>query len=412
MRYLIGVMCVLAFSVMACSETTGKGGSGGIGGDGGVAGDGGHGGGTVACEDNVCPCTEAGIRAAIAEGGGPFTFDCDGPQMVMTKAEIIIDNDVILDGEGRLTVNGAERHRVFSVPQDVEAELHGFTVTGGNSLIVGPPGGGGIANEGTLVVQGCFILGNHVLHEGPSTPGGGGIWNAGQMTIANSTVADNSASHAAGGGIYNDRSGTLTLMNSTVASNEAGIDGGGSVSAVENNGQMIIVNSTVSGNRGFTDFGGDSCGVGITSTGRLFLINSTISGNDHNFGDDLAIIKRDASRPDPHVEIAHTLIDGECTNTCFGNPSNATWVFHGYNIESPDDTCGFDPDGTDQVNVSGDDLKLGELADNGGPTMTHALLPGSVAIDVIPADMCEVTEDQRGFPRDSTCDVGAFEVQP
>ena len=44
--------------------------------------------------------------------------------------------------------------------------------------------------------------------------------------------------------------------------------------------------------------------------------------------------------------------------------------------------------------------------------MTHALLPGSVAIDVIPADLCEVDEDQRGFQRGSICEVGAFEVQP
>jgi hypothetical protein len=47
--------------------------------------------------------------------------------------------------------------------------------------------------------------------------------------------------------------------------------------------------------------------------------------------------------------------------------------------------------------------------------MTHALLPGSVAIDVIPADTCDVTEDQRGQPRPESggtmCDVGAFEVQ-
>jgi hypothetical protein len=64
--------------------------------------------------------------------------------------------------------------------------------------------------------------------------------------------------------------------------------------------------------------------------------------------------------------------------------------------------------------ASSEDLNLGELADNGGPTMTHALLPGSVAIDVIPADMCEVDEDQRGEPRPggTMCDVGAFEVQP
>ena len=55
---------------------------------------------------------------------------------------------------------------------------------------------------------------------------------------------------------------------------------------------------------------------------------------------------------------------------------------------------------------------MGPLADNGGPTDTHGLLEGSVAIDQIPAVDCGVDEDQRGFPRDSMCDVGAFEVQP
>jgi hypothetical protein len=76
-------------------------------------------------------------------------------------------------------------------------------------------------------------------------------------------------------------------------------------------------------------------------------------------------------------------------------------------------SCGFDQP-TDQVNVSAEDLKLGPLADNGGPTETHALLPGSVAIDVIPTDMCEVDEDQRGEtrPGGAMCDAGAFEVQP
>ena len=46
--------------------------------------------------------------------------------------------------------------------------------------------------------------------------------------------------------------------------------------------------------------------------------------------------------------------------------------------------------------------------------MARALQPGSVAIDVIPADMCDVTDDQRGQPRPggTMCDVGAFEVQP
>ena len=70
--------------------------------------------------------------------------------------------------------------------------------------------------------------------------------------------------------------------------------------------------------------------------------------------------------------------------------------------------------GTDQVDVTEEELNLGPLQDNGGPTMTHALGAGSVAIDVIPADACEVDEDQRGEPRPggTMCDVGAFEVQP
>jgi hypothetical protein len=59
------------------------------------------------------PCTEQGIRDAIAEGGDPHTFDYDGAQTVVTEFEIVIESDVILDGEGNLTVDGNERHRVF-----------------------------------------------------------------------------------------------------------------------------------------------------------------------------------------------------------------------------------------------------------------------------------------------------------
>jgi hypothetical protein len=105
--------------------------------------------------------------------------------------------------------------------------------------------------------------------------------------------------------------------------------------------------------------------------------------------------------------VTNSVVDGDCE----GPPTS-----NGYNIESPGDTCGFDQP-TDQINVSAEDLKLGELADNGGPTMTHALGEGSVAIDVIPAEDCvdadgaPLTTDQRGFPRDSMCDVGSFEVQ-
>jgi hypothetical protein len=77
------------------------------------------------------------------------------------------------------------------------------------------------------------------------------------------------------------------------------------------------------------------------------------------------------------------------------------------------DTCGFDPEGTDQVNVSADDLDLQPLADNGGPTQTHAITTDSAAFNRIPVGMCEVDEDQRGVarPQGPSCDIGAFELE-
>jgi hypothetical protein len=110
------------------------------------------------------------------------------------------------------------------------------------------------------------------------------------------------------------------------------------------------------------------------------------------------------------VRAAGTIIMGGCD-------IRGTLASDGYNIESDGNTCRFDQP-TDQVNVSADDLKLGPLQDNSGPTETHALGEGSVAIDQIPAVDCvdadgaPLTTDQRGEPRDSMCDVGAFEVQP
>ena len=105
-----------------------------------------------------------------------------------------------------------------------------------------------------------------------------------------------------------------------------------------------------------------------------------------------------------------SVVDGDCTIQ-----AGATLTSTGYNLESPNNTCGFDQI-TDQVNVTAEDLKLGPLRDNGGPTMTQALGAGSVAIGHIPAVDCQVTEDQRGQPRPETggdaCDVGSFERQP
>ena len=91
----------------------------------------------------------------------------------------------------------------------------------------------------------------------------------------------------------------------------------------------------------------------------------------------------------------------------------------GYNLIQNSDGCKIK--GTLTGNVTGKDPKLGALANNGGPTQTMALLPGSPAIDAANAakpgsgkGACELT-DQRGQPRAVSgagkpiCDMGAYE---
>jgi len=343
----------VALPVGGCSdESVGAGGNGGTGGTAG----------------NEFPCTEQGIRDAIAEGAGPHTFSCNGPTIAMTAAEIVVDNDVILDGEGNLTVDGNDQHRVFSVAEGVTAALRGLTVTGGSA---GP---------------------------GPKTiRTGAGISNHGMLALTDSTVSGNTIGWGSGGGIWND--GTLILMRTTVSENSVtapGAAGGG----IANTGRLALTDSTVSGN---TSWLVDACdGTGIANRGTLTITNSTVAGAASPpcviFNGDFAMLT-----------ITNSVLDGDC--------GGDTIRSYGYNIESPGDTCGFAQQ-TDQVNVSADHLMLGRLQDNGGPTETRALLPGSVAIDKVPAADCvdvdgePLTTDQRGFPRDSLCDLGAFEVQP
>jgi len=481
---------------------------------------------TGACLGGACgtvfPCTEPGIRDAIAVGGGPFTFACAGPTTIETSGTIPIDHSVILDGEGNLTIDGMGTHLVLSVLR-VEAQLANMTVTGGYSDSY--EGAAGIENAGTLVLTSVSVTGNMgtaagaILNDGSLTligstvsdnealrgsgiynaqegilivedsellenramEHGGGIHNDGVATLTGSTISENSASYSSGGGVLNGPGatlmlsncrvtgnsagfggggigthegaqsddttttlidtlvsgnssmnvgggldngypGTLTLVNSNVSENTAtwaggGIssggtlivtestvsenssqDGGGIVTGGTPSATLTLTNSTVSGNTA-TDRGG-----GILNLGSATLTNSTISGNEATTGD--AISSQGAGSTDPAIiTIRNTVLEGEC------NLMSSLVSSNGHNIESPGDSCGFDQL-TDRVNVSADDLKLGELAENGGPTMTHALLPGSIAIDLIPEAECAVGEDQRGVerPQGDACDVGAVEM--
>ncbi|MGB5546509.1 MAG: hypothetical protein WBM74_08060, partial [Polyangiales bacterium] len=177
----------------------------------------------IECAQSVCPCSEGGIRAAIREGLGPYTFDCGGPTTIITGREIVIDADVTLDGGGNLTVDGNGAHRVFSVSDGVAAELIGLTVANGNETA---EHGGGILNEGTLTLTNSAVSGSSAGRDtGCRTTDpnllcseGGGIWNAGTLTLMNSTVSGNTAPF--GGGISN-RDGSLTVIDSVIRMNSA-----------------------------------------------------------------------------------------------------------------------------------------------------------------------------------------------
>jgi Right handed beta helix region len=259
------------------------------------------------------------------------------------------------------------------------------TLTLTNSTVSGNIGGGIYGIFGTLTVSNSTVSGN-------TAPYGGGIFNDGTLTLTNSTVSGNTAD--LGGGIDNEY-GTATLTNSTVSGNSAVTgDGGG----IYNGATLTLTNSTVSGNTA-GDYGG-----GIANGATLTLTNSTVSGNTANRGGGGILNNAFGS-----LTLNNTVVDNDCDGTIMSD---------GGNLESPADTCGFDQP-TDQVNVTVEQLNLGPLADNGGPTWTHALLPGSVAIDQIPEAECldadgePLTTDQRGAPRPvgTMCDVGALELE-
>jgi hypothetical protein len=336
----------------------------------------------------VFPCTEQGILDAIALGGGPQTLDCAGPTTVRTSAEIIIDNDVILDGEGNLVVHGNGAHRVFLVRAGVAAELRNMTITRGEFF---SGGGGGVRNEGTLTISGCVIANN-------ASNGGGGIRNdRGVLTVNDSTVIGNRP-----GGISNVHS-LLVVNNSTVSGNTG--------RGIENafSSTMIVSNSTISGNKS----GARGGGISNYAESIAFLNNVTITDNIAEFIPGGGGIYNDSRSV---VTLRNSIVAGNINLNHDGPDCRGTIGSAGHNLLGDPTRCNFMAAASDLIGVP---PLLGPLQDNGGPTETHALLPGSPAIDAIPVADCTddvgapILVDQRGVPRPQgmACDIGAYEFE-
>ncbi len=262
--------------------------------------------------------------------------------------------------------------------------------------------GGGVHNVGaaTLTLNGCVITGNVTGNDG------GGICNDGTggaaiMGINNSTVSNNSATH--GAGVCNDgrmKGATLLqITNTTLNNNSATYDAGAILNIADTKGTATLSNCTISGNFA------SAYGGGINNVAGLTISNSTLSDNSANFGGSIAI-----GNP-VTVSIADTVLKAGKTGGNIFNDGGII-ISRGYNVSS-DDAGGYLTGPGDQINT---DPLLGALQDNGGPTLTHALLPDSPAIDTGDPNFTPPPNyDQRGLGFDrivnGRIDIGSFEVQ-
>jgi hypothetical protein len=332
---------------------------------------------------------DVSLRDAIAAApvGETINFSVTGA-INLTLGQLTIGRNLTVTGPGanQLKIDAGGASRVLEITAGTVG-LSGLTLTGGDSGI-----GGGVFNRGNATLTGVAIEGNTAEHFG------GGASNAGTLTIADSTISGNSASW--GGGVNND--GSLTIKNSTISGNSASWGGG-----VSNNinytyyTSMTISNCTISGNSA-ANLGG---GIVILQESSAWLSHTLIAGNSAPQGSEIFSVI--GLGGEVHLNAFNLIGDSSKTTAQahYGFPAGATDILATSNGTKPTALAAI----------------LGPLANNGGPTMTHALLAGSPAINAgdpgAMAGMGDVPmHDQRGAPfgrvSGGRIDVGAVERQP
>jgi hypothetical protein len=386
------------------------------------------------------------LRQAIvaASPGDAINFAPSVTTVTLTSGELVIDKNLTIIGPGanRLTVTATQHDfvsfRVFNISSSTATvSISGMTISngflpgegGGGILSAGVltltdctvsgnfggfPGGGGVMNDnGTMTITGCTISNNSEFNSsgGVNGKGGGGVLNeTGTMTIPGGTMSNNSAGSgfgreiAEGGGILNDSGGSLIITNSTISSNScSATDGDPFFTAfafgggVHNSGSMTITNCTISGNSAVGPTSLDTGeGGGISNDGDLQITSSTIAHNSASGGNGAfggGIIGFGSTRTDSSIIALNSAPVGPDFTGAGGLEST------GYNIIGNNADAVINSQPTDQIGTPAApiDPLLGPLADNGGPTLTHALQSGSPAINR--GDPAAPPQDQRGYGR-------------
>jgi hypothetical protein len=368
----------------------------------------------------------------------------------LTLTNCAVDNNTAGAGGGILNGDGAVLELNNSIVQN---NLADGNVGGGiynrsssavlnNSVVQGNTStgyalGGGILNwaSGSATSPTTLML-NHTLvtnntADGDGSGGGGVASSANNgktaiVTLIDSSVIENQAQY--GGGItfsVNDSPAPDSrgfIIRSTISHNHAldagGVyaDGGGiDVTA----SSVTVVNSTISGNDVGAAAASEGGGIWVGSytnypAGTLHLINSTVAGNTTTGqGGGIAVWADSPAANPPVVDSVNTIAANNTApggGNCWIGAGSITSL--GYNMENTN-TCSFSQ-ATDHPNTN---PQLGPLANNGGPTATHALLSGSPAIGAASNAVCAAAPvsgvDQRGVsrPQGAVCDIGAYEYQ-
>ena len=287
---------------------------------------------------------------------------------------------VTIDGAGHsVTISGSNAVPVLSVSGVLT--LRDLTIANGHNSNLSFEDGGGVAVRlgGSLSVTHCTLSNNFARR------GGGAISSVGALDIRDSTFSGNSTFDE-GGAAVGSFGGVARISGSTFVGNHTALFG----AVIETAASFDIQNSTFSGNTA-------NRGSVIGTRGAGSISNTTIVGNT----------ALGLSAVGGTTLLSNTVIAGNSGGDCidFGDLTQA-----GPNLIG---------DGSCQLAgaLTGNPM-LGSLADNGGPTLTHALLPGSPAIDAGDGRICAtLPTDQRGAPRSvdgnrdgsAVCDLGAYE---
>ena len=402
--------------------------------------------------DSDCSLREAVIAANVLPGpdtitlpAGSYTLTIPGIDESGLTGDLDITEGLSILGAGSAgtIIDGGALDRVFHVHSDYLSviNLAGITIQNGNSV----GDGGGIGNGfATLNLARCVLRNNFTFGGGGGlvsaagtvtlsdsivqdniSSGGGGISNgSGPLTITGSQILGNRTSVGAGGGILNS-AGELTIIRTVVSGNFAGGSGGGIQSGgFPGNRPHTLRESTLSNNMT------SSAGGGLASLGAWAIENSTISSNQANLGGGMHVLGGNANVLNSTWNLNSAILAGGIhvsagvvvlrstivANSPSGGNCNGPIVSAGDNLSS-DVTCAAWFTAASDRNSA--DPLLGPLAVNGGsladqplPAPTHALLPGSPAIDAAGGCPPPAT-DQRGVarPQGVACDIGSFEVE-